>query len=960
MSARLRRRGTVRRLDDLVHDDASSSPSLSTATVNGGRNVRRRLLYDDRDPADRDPDAGNAETREENQAVATAIDSRSSSATTAAAENAVSIVSTAPSRFAETDRSSFVAQRVQSSSSASRPHRQPSDSPVAYADSSPTDELWRIVRSAVDESGNGQPPIPVASSLSPPQQPSTSSSNAAVTAAAGAVRLARNGEPYADLLARRNWNNAIAFDNGDLSDIEELASLGSDEDSLPEVYRPQRDQTNRLPRAIEEGDMQQQQQQVTFGTVGDNNNSSRGDRPPTAATRTTVAGGSSSSHVPARGRVDDDNTGQGVLRDEAYANDDNDERDEEFEAAAAAYLSIADLDLEEYEESLQRSFLDDGANARDGGDNDDARNEGTAMDDPFPHPHATRQLRDGLQRGKEYETNVGLFAELYGCPDTVVPRDAFSAYHPEAVRLWHTAVVAALCAPFANDSVGAERALDLLRRDAMILDQSLTADNAVSMTETQLHDTIESSVLWQMHERFGPDAPMYDMAKYRDLYVAVARLVVVYRYAQHCSRNRELVEYAVRKVAPKQYAILLRRDRLKDRIPLRFGLFVQLMLEQGHVPEGQTHGLRYPELMPSRLLADYQQLFHRPAAKRVFAAVARPQVTAFPYVDESGACHAEEPIDSALYRKVSSKQSHQDRCFFFSNKWCGTWGVLWRAMNAPPYERSNRSRLFDQQYASRSKRFESFVSCAEPVLRSKSDRLADAGFFWSAHSDYVRCFSCGGTLNDWHERSDPMMEHVRAYPRCDYVYTRLVDPLVYRAWMVSVDSRERRSALPDSLRLLPYPYRRASRIFVCPLQKNLFRNVTEIEQPDGRALPALDLEFYRDPFFYRTDSRYVSLDVETMRRDNEYNEIHGKFRVPAAVASSSSASSSSPSSSSNSASTATANSTGHRCAVCLDRLVRVAFVPCGHAVTCLNCSSRIKDCCVCRTRVERSVQLYFS
>lgn len=48
------------------------------------------------------------------------------------------------------------------------------------------------------------------------------------------------------------------------------------------------------------------------------------------------------------------------------------------------------------------------------------------------------------------------------------------------------------------------------------------------------------------------------------------------------------------------------------------------------------------------------------------------------------------------------------------------------------------------------------------------------------------------------------------------------------------------------------------------------------------------------------------------------------------------------------------------CKVCLDGQVSHVFVPCGHAVCCGTCVGNIKECPLCRSRLQGSIIIYFT
>ena len=48
------------------------------------------------------------------------------------------------------------------------------------------------------------------------------------------------------------------------------------------------------------------------------------------------------------------------------------------------------------------------------------------------------------------------------------------------------------------------------------------------------------------------------------------------------------------------------------------------------------------------------------------------------------------------------------------------------------------------------------------------------------------------------------------------------------------------------------------------------------------------------------------------------------------------------------------------CKVCMDEDACVVFIPCGHLMSCVNCSPSLKNCGICRRPVKSSIKTYFS
>lgn len=72
-------------------------------------------------------------------------------------------------------------------------------------------------------------------------------------------------------------------------------------------------------------------------------------------------------------------------------------------------------------------------------------------------------------------------------------------------------------------------------------------------------------------------------------------------------------------------------------------------------------------------------------------------------------------------------------------------------------------------YKEISARIASFDSWPNEPVQSPL-RLSLAGFFYTGIGDRVKCFSCGGALQNWTIRDDPVTEHRRWFPDCDVLH----------------------------------------------------------------------------------------------------------------------------------------------------------------------------------------------
>ena len=48
------------------------------------------------------------------------------------------------------------------------------------------------------------------------------------------------------------------------------------------------------------------------------------------------------------------------------------------------------------------------------------------------------------------------------------------------------------------------------------------------------------------------------------------------------------------------------------------------------------------------------------------------------------------------------------------------------------------------------------------------------------------------------------------------------------------------------------------------------------------------------------------------------------------------------------------------CKICLVKEIRVVFLPCGHLMSCVNCTRKLKKCAVCRQFIHKKQKTYRS
>ncbi|XP_052809387.1 inhibitor of apoptosis protein-like [Mya arenaria] len=205
-----------------------------------------------------------------------------------------------------------------------------------------------------------------------------------------------------------------------------------------------------------------------------------------------------------------------------------------------------------------------------------------------------------------------------------------------------------------------------------------------------------------------------------------------------------------------------------------------------------------------------------------------------------------------------------------------------------------------QQYALPSKRYESFTESSVPwPLTSpvKVEDLVAAELVYTDVGDSVRCYHCGGGLRNWETGDDPMEQHAKWYPTCQHVKQTPAE-----------DSASLKQAAAefgyskDNINIAACIFRKRHGAYSQFKGVDLVTILMEMEDDPDLAFNAdVSDSSSSNPvdkcFEYKDDNNLQSLIEENQRLKDSRN-----------------------------------------CKICLDNRADVIFLPCGHIVSCPQCS----------------------
>ncbi|CAF1009867.1 unnamed protein product [Didymodactylos carnosus] len=127
--------------------------------------------------------------------------------------------------------------------------------------------------------------------------------------------------------------------------------------------------------------------------------------------------------------------------------------------------------------------------------------------------------------------------------------------------------------------------------------------------------------------------------------------------------------------------------------------------------------------------------------------------------------HKDDP--SEVHKTLSS-----NCCFVKSNlvsTFSSTRAILNETLNVSANIETVLTQACNQQYIEIHKRQLTYTSWPRDVPSPSVDDLVRAGFFYSGNKAIVTCFYCNGSLQNWGEKDNPMIEHARWFPHCPYI-----------------------------------------------------------------------------------------------------------------------------------------------------------------------------------------------
>ncbi|KAH9487776.1 hypothetical protein Btru_068733 [Bulinus truncatus] len=231
----------------------------------------------------------------------------------------------------------------------------------------------------------------------------------------------------------------------------------------------------------------------------------------------------------------------------------------------------------------------------------------------------------------------------------------------------------------------------------------------------------------------------------------------------------------------------------------------------------------------------------------------------------------------------------------------------------------------------------------------KRENLAEAGFYYAGHGDCARCFYCGGGLRNWETGDDVWVEHARWFSKCAFIrqqmgqmfidtvqdlnkthekkisFLTVKNAISAKSWSVYFETQTNPLKRDPAVRaMIEHGY----------LEQDVLQAAEQIKKDNVLSSDVLYQQLKSDKqankqLKQQKNELGATNNIEDQEIISQIKKENIQMREQTL------------------------------CKICMDSEVEVVFLPCGHLVSCKDCSVALSDCPVCRKPLKGMVRAFF-
>ncbi|XP_077369570.1 baculoviral IAP repeat-containing protein 7 isoform X2 [Festucalex cinctus] len=248
------------------------------------------------------------------------------------------------------------------------------------------------------------------------------------------------------------------------------------------------------------------------------------------------------------------------------------------------------------------------------------------------------------------------------------------------------------------------------------------------------------------------------------------------------------------------------------------------------------------------------------------------------------------------------------------------------------------------------------------------DVLARAGFFYTGHGDNVKCFYCDGGLRNWEPGDDPWQEHAKWFPRCEFLIQSRGQEYISNIQDAhfhlgdTVGGSQTSTGREIGSRNDVVGGLAASSVMLSPVVQTVLQMGFEASLVESLVQTKFLLTGQHYSHVSSLVSDVLQAEEEDRLRRPQSREPDGGQRPDAEdVRTLSPLRDKVPTAREPSPEELLRQLQEERtCKVCMDKLVSIVFIPCGHLVVCGDCAASLRHCPICRAVIRGSVRAFMS
>ncbi|XP_067382509.1 baculoviral IAP repeat-containing protein 7 [Channa argus] len=240
------------------------------------------------------------------------------------------------------------------------------------------------------------------------------------------------------------------------------------------------------------------------------------------------------------------------------------------------------------------------------------------------------------------------------------------------------------------------------------------------------------------------------------------------------------------------------------------------------------------------------------------------------------------------------------------------------------------------------------------------DILARAGFFYTGHGDNVKCFYCDGGLRNWEPGDDPWQEHAKWFPRCEFLiqsrgqdYISNIQDSHFHLGE-TVGGSQTSTGRDIGSRHDTVGGLAASSAMLSPVVQTVIQMGFEASLVES----LVHTKYLLTGQYYTSVSDLVTDVLRAKEEDRQRGPQSGEpeMRQGSTARTSLREKANNPSPEE----LLRQLQEERTCKVCMDKLVSMVFIPCGHLVVCGDCAASLRHCPICRAVIRGSVRAFMS